>query len=54
VLPVIERQIEQITHLVDDLLDLSRIASGKLEVRTQVIETIAEIVREPSDQHRQS
>ncbi|MGH9888028.1 MAG: PAS domain-containing sensor histidine kinase, partial [bacterium] len=37
-LQVIERQVQQITHLVDDLLDVSRIAQGKLELRTQVID----------------
>ena len=37
-LQVIERQVQQITHLVDDLLDVSRIARGKLELRTQVVD----------------
>ncbi len=37
-LQVIERQVQQISHLVDDLLDVSRIARGKLELRTQVVD----------------
>jgi signal transduction histidine kinase/CheY-like chemotaxis protein len=32
-LDVIERQMQQLTRLVDDLLDLARITSGKLELR---------------------
>jgi PAS domain S-box-containing protein len=46
-LQVIERQVQQITHLVDDLLDVSRITQGKLELRTQVIDlrdTIAKAI----------
>ena len=32
---VIDRQVSQMTRLVDDLLDVSRIAQGKLELRKQ-------------------
>jgi PAS domain S-box-containing protein len=32
---VIERQVEQMTRLIDDLLDIARIASGKLLVRRE-------------------
>ena len=32
---VIERQVQQMTRLVDDLLDVSRIASGKIELRRE-------------------
>ncbi|MBK7973908.1 MAG: PAS domain S-box protein [Deltaproteobacteria bacterium] len=32
---VIDRQVSQLTRLVDDLLDVSRIAQGKLELRKQ-------------------
>lgn len=35
---VLERQIGHISHLVDDLLEVSRIAEGKLELRTAVID----------------
>jgi hypothetical protein len=35
---VLERQVQQLMHLVDDLLDVSRIARGKLELKQQVID----------------
>lgn len=40
---VIERQVRHLTRLVDDLLDVSRIARGKVELRTETVE-IAEVV----------
>jgi PAS domain S-box-containing protein len=40
---VIERQIGHLTRLVDDLLDVSRIARGKIELKRQVVE-LAEVV----------
>jgi signal transduction histidine kinase len=40
---VIERQVNHLTRLVDDLLDVSRITRGKVELRTEVVE-MAEIV----------
>ena len=40
---VIERQINHLTRLVDDLLDVARIARGKVELKTETVE-IAEIV----------
>jgi PAS domain S-box-containing protein len=40
---VIERQVSHLTRLVDDLLDVSRIAQGKVELRTEVVE-LSEIV----------
>ncbi len=43
-LDVIERQAAHLTHLVDDLLDISRITRGKVELQTQPCE-IGEIVR---------
>lgn len=36
-LAIIERQIAQLVLLVDDLLDVSRITSGKLEIRTEPV-----------------
>jgi CheY-like chemotaxis protein len=42
---VIGRQVERLTRLVDDLLDVSRIASGKVELSTSPME-IADIVAE--------
>jgi PAS domain S-box-containing protein len=35
---VIERQVNHLTRLVDDLLDVSRIARGKVELRTERVE----------------
>ena len=42
-LQVIERQMQQLSRLVDDLLDLARITSNKLELRNDRI-TLGEIV----------
>jgi signal transduction histidine kinase/CheY-like chemotaxis protein len=35
---VIDRQVQQMTRLVDDLLDLSRINHGRIELRTEQVE----------------
>ena len=35
---VIERQVTHLTRLVDDLLDVSRIARGKVELKLEVVE----------------
>ena len=40
---IIERQVNHLIRLVDDLLDVSRIARGKVELRTELVE-MAEIV----------
>lgn len=40
---VIERQVAHMTRLVDDLLDVSRIAQGKIELRKEPIE-LAQVV----------
>jgi PAS domain S-box-containing protein len=40
---VIERQVTHLTRLVDDLLDVARIARGKVELKTEPVE-MAEIV----------
>ncbi len=45
---VIERQVRHLTRLVDDLLDVSRIASGKVELKLVPVET-AEIVARASE-----
>jgi PAS domain S-box-containing protein len=42
--PVMQRQMAQLTRLVDDLLDLARINSGKIELRRDVLE-LREVVR---------
>ncbi len=41
---VIERQVRQLTRLVDDLLDISRISRGKIQLRPQRVE-LSTIVR---------
>ena len=35
---VIERQVKHLTRLVDDLLDVSRIARGKVELKLEPVE----------------
>jgi PAS domain S-box-containing protein len=40
---VIERQVNHLTRLVDDLLDVSRIARGKVELKEETVE-MAEVV----------
>ncbi len=40
---MMERQVRQMTHLVDDLLDVSRITSGKIALRKQRL-NVAEVV----------
>jgi signal transduction histidine kinase len=37
-IPVMDRQINQLTRLIDDLMDLSRINRGKLELRKATVE----------------
>lgn len=38
VLPVFERQLNHITHLVDDLMEISRITEGRMELRRAPLE----------------
>jgi PAS domain S-box-containing protein len=40
---VIERQVNHLTRLVDDLLDVSRIARGKVDLKEEIVE-ISEVV----------
>jgi signal transduction histidine kinase/ActR/RegA family two-component response regulator len=40
---VIERQVNHLTRLVDDLLDVSRIARGRVELKTELVE-LSEVV----------
>jgi PAS domain S-box-containing protein len=42
---MLERQVKQMARLVDDLLDMSRITRGTIELRTQPIE-LAPVVRQ--------
>lgn len=36
---VIERQVEYLAHLVDDLLDISRITQGRIRLRREIVNT---------------
>jgi len=42
---MIERQIERMSHLVDDLLDVARITQGKIQLRKEKVELAAKIMR---------
>jgi len=44
-LNIISRQVAHLTRLVDDLLDISRITRGKVELRKEVVEIAAVIER---------
>jgi signal transduction histidine kinase len=48
---VIERQTKQLTRLVDDLLDLTRISKGKVELKVEQVD-VREVVRRTRDDHR--
>ena len=48
---VMERQVSQMVRLIDDLLDVSRIASGKI-VLQQVPSSLSELVQSAIDAHR--
>ena len=56
---LMERQVDQMVHLVDDLLDVSRITRDKLEMRMRnaqlgpIIEQSLETVRPLADRHNQ-
>jgi PAS domain S-box-containing protein len=55
---VISRQVDHLTRLIDDLLDLSRITSDKLELRkeranlTEIVNLAVELSHSLIDQHR--
>lgn len=42
---MIERQIERMSHLVDDLLDVARITQGKIQLRKEKVELGGKIMR---------
>ncbi len=48
---MMDRQLSHMVHLVDDLLDLSRISRGKIELRTERVE-LAKIVQHAVDTSR--
>jgi PAS domain S-box-containing protein len=41
---IIDRQVQQMVHLIDDLLDLSRISRGKIELRKERVD-LAEVLK---------
>ena len=47
---MIERQLHQLVHLVDDLLDVSRISQGKVELRRERVELAAVIAQRGRDE----
>jgi PAS domain S-box-containing protein len=48
---VIDRQIEHLSRIVDDLLDVTRIATGKLQLRRERVD-LGEVVRRAADDLR--
>lgn len=50
---IIDRQVTQLTRLVDGLLDVTRIAGGKIELEREYLE-LADLVRCALDDHRSS
>jgi signal transduction histidine kinase len=48
---VIDRQTSHMTRLVDDLLDVTRIARGKIELRRERVD-LAEVVTRAGEDHR--
>ena len=55
---IVQRQVEQLRHLVDDLLEVSRITSGRMQLKlerldlNQVVERAVETVRPLIDQRK--
>ena len=50
-LAVIDRQAAQLAHLVDDLLDVTRITRNKIQLQRQTLE-LNELVRHTVEDHR--
>lgn len=48
---VIDRQVEHLTRLVEDLLDVTRVTSGKIELQCEVLD-VNELVERTVDDHR--
>src|SRR5262249_13387094 len=44
-LEILERQVRHMTRLIDDLLDVSRITRGKIELRMEPVELAATVAR---------
>ncbi|HEX8755896.1 MAG TPA: PAS domain S-box protein [Steroidobacteraceae bacterium] len=50
---ILERQARHMTHLVDDLLDISRITSGRIRLQQETVE-LGELLKTLIDTHRHS
>ena len=50
---ILERQARQMTHLVDDLLDMSRITSGRIRLQLEPVD-LGELLKTVLDTYRQS
>ena len=50
-LAIVRRQIGHLNRLVDDLLDVTRIARGKIELRRQCLD-VSDVMRRACDDHR--
>jgi two-component system CheB/CheR fusion protein len=50
-LRIVDRQVSHLTRIVDDLLDVTRIARGKLELRREVAD-LSELVQRTVEDHR--
>ncbi len=50
---VIERQMRQLTRMVDDLLDVTRISQGKVRLKREVID-LSRLVHDCAEDHRAS
>lgn len=50
---ILERQARHMTHLVDDLLDISRITSGRIRLQQETVE-LGELLKTLLDTHRHS
>jgi signal transduction histidine kinase len=50
-LAIIDRQVEHLTHIVDDLLDITRIAHGKVRLQRERLE-LSELMRRTIEDHR--
>jgi PAS domain S-box-containing protein len=48
---VIDRQVAHMTHLIDDLLDVTRVSRGKIELQMAPLE-LGELVRRTVEDHR--
>ncbi len=48
---IVERQVDQMVRLVDDLLDVSRISRGKIELRKQRIDLASIVTQAVEDTH---